>query len=274
MRMILIPTDFSGNSFSAAKYAGAFAGKRSWQLLLCHAYLPFYSGFQSAEENGKYEERAVKTVEHKMVLFVKKLQKLFPELSIQGICVKGHLGQIVKDMAEKNSVSLIVMGTLGASGLKMRLIGSNTFAVIQRSDIPVLAVPKRLKEFRLHKVGFATNYLAAEIVALQDLIDMMGDSIDIVAFHFCREGSSPQEEKMMAWKSKTEKMIAHRPLKHTVALTRNFVSGIRQFISKEKLDMLVMTRIDKDLLTRLLGRSLIKAIVHHPPIPLLFIKEK
>ena len=66
-------------------------------------------------------------------------------LEVEGIIAQGHPADEIIKYAEKNSIDLIVMGTLGKSGLERFLMGSVADKVIRNSKIPVIAVPVRKK---------------------------------------------------------------------------------------------------------------------------------
>ncbi len=61
-------------------------------------------------------------------------------LSIERLTIEGHPAEEIIKFAEKNSINLIVMGTLGKSGLDRFLLGSVAEKVVRNSKIPVLVV--------------------------------------------------------------------------------------------------------------------------------------
>ena len=61
-------------------------------------------------------------------------------LEVEKLTVEGHPAEEIIKYAEKNSMSLIVMGTLGKSGLDRFLLGSVAEKVVRASKIPVLVV--------------------------------------------------------------------------------------------------------------------------------------
>lgn len=61
-------------------------------------------------------------------------------LEVERNTVEGHPADEIIKYAEKNSISLIVMGTLGKSGLDRFLLGSVAEKVVRTSKIPVLVV--------------------------------------------------------------------------------------------------------------------------------------
>ncbi|VVB89921.1 Universal stress protein [uncultured archaeon] len=56
--------------------------------------------------------------------------------------VEGHPAEEILKLAQEQSIDLIVMGTLGRSGIEKFLLGSVADKVIRNSGIPVLAVRK------------------------------------------------------------------------------------------------------------------------------------
>lgn len=61
-------------------------------------------------------------------------------LEVERLTVEGHPAEEIIKYAEKNSANLIVMGTLGKSGLDRFLLGSVAEKVVRNSKIPVLVV--------------------------------------------------------------------------------------------------------------------------------------
>ncbi|MFZ2410195.1 MAG: universal stress protein [Candidatus Methanoperedens sp.] len=61
-------------------------------------------------------------------------------LDVEKNTIEGHPAEEIIKYAEKNSISLIVMGTLGKSGLDRFLLGSVAEKVVRNSKIPVLIV--------------------------------------------------------------------------------------------------------------------------------------
>lgn len=56
--------------------------------------------------------------------------------------VEGHPAEEITRVARDESVDLIVMGTLGLSGIKKYLLGSTADKVVRHSRVPVLTVRK------------------------------------------------------------------------------------------------------------------------------------
>jgi nucleotide-binding universal stress UspA family protein len=135
---ILVPTDFSGCSQEAVRYAIVVAGQAKASIELLHVLEPAsYSidfTMEHREERETHRKRAAD-----------KLDALAETLSREGIAVKMELrggvpADMILDVAQRSSSDLIVMGTHGRRGLSHMWAGSVTEAVLRRGPYPVLAV--------------------------------------------------------------------------------------------------------------------------------------
>ena len=61
-------------------------------------------------------------------------------LSVKKWIVKGHPAEEILKLADEQSVDMIVMGTLGKSGIEKFVLGSVADKVIRNSRIPVMTV--------------------------------------------------------------------------------------------------------------------------------------
>ena len=63
-------------------------------------------------------------------------------LEVERIVVEGNPAEEIMRLANERSADLIVMGTLGATGIKKYLLGSVASKIVQHSVIPVLTIRK------------------------------------------------------------------------------------------------------------------------------------
>jgi len=61
-------------------------------------------------------------------------------VEVREVLLKGYPSSEIIDFAENNNIDLIVMGSLGATGLERFLIGSVAETVVRGSKVPVLVV--------------------------------------------------------------------------------------------------------------------------------------
>ena len=61
-------------------------------------------------------------------------------VEVKEVLLEGHPSSEIIDFAENNDIDLIVMGTLGKTGLDRFLMGSVAEKVVRNSKVPVLVV--------------------------------------------------------------------------------------------------------------------------------------
>jgi nucleotide-binding universal stress UspA family protein len=62
-------------------------------------------------------------------------------IDVETIILEGHPSHEIIEFSKNNSIDLIIMGTLGKSGLDRFLLGSVAEKVLRNSKVPVLVVP-------------------------------------------------------------------------------------------------------------------------------------
>ncbi len=80
------------------------------------------------EEDGKQALEAVKDMADKAAI------------EIEAVLLQGHPGSVIIDFAEENDIDLIVMGTLGRTGLDRLIIGSVAVDVVRHAKTRVMIV--------------------------------------------------------------------------------------------------------------------------------------
>jgi len=144
---LLVAVDFSPFSEEALFFAGQLAEKLKAQLLVLHVI------HDPAEAPGFYAQKGKKkkflksmeeSAEEMMQEFLLKMREAHPDQvplkkAIPLLVVGTPVTRIV-EIAEKNQVSMIIIGSHGRTGLAHLLVGSKVQRVIQLSPVPVTVV--------------------------------------------------------------------------------------------------------------------------------------
>lgn len=156
-KKILLATDFSPASEKALLYARTFArdhestvytvhvsGRDEYQLLCPEA---FAETFNELDRDGHGGSGILRSL----------LRGLPHEAPLHG----GQVWQIVKDVAVRNEIDLLIVGTHGRTGVQKVLFGSVAEGVFRDVPCPVLTVGAHASNpndpFKLSKVLLATN---------------------------------------------------------------------------------------------------------------------
>ena len=138
-KKILIATDGSEHTKNAVDYGIDLAKNSGAKLYAIYvvdtaafASIPMDAAWESMYELLRQEgDEATKYVADKAEL---------ENLEIERLTIEGHPADEIIKFADKNGISIIVMGTLGKSGLDRFLLGSVAEKVVRNSKIPVLVV--------------------------------------------------------------------------------------------------------------------------------------
>lgn len=141
---ILLSTDFSDISLSAAEYAITVAKLNNATLHLLHVVekTPPILAIRSLDLS---EEKIMKGILEEATENIARVAKKLEDesgLKVVSSVVRGIDYQEIVDYASENKIDMIVIATHGRTGLLHTLIGSVAEKVIRYSKVPVLVVTK------------------------------------------------------------------------------------------------------------------------------------
>lgn len=270
-KTILVPTDFSDNAWIAIQYAAHFALEKKKKLVLLHAFRPFYSSFTSIDHNVQMLEEADRIVNAEMDLLSNKLKSQFPTLDYECKCIEGNLRDVIARESKQSSFEIIVMGTKGATGLRYALMGSNTFDIINTSQIPVLVVPEE-SNYKLQKVGILSNYKNSEISVLNNFIKIVGNEFSAVLLHVHEEADGFEQAYAKAWKELIKDETGIQDLKYKVGKGDKVRVVVNEMMNEEEIDLLLVTNNAKSFIKSLFSGDIVRALALKPQVPILFTK--
>jgi len=280
MKNILIPTDFSDNSWNAIKYALKLYKKTrcSFHILHVSNVNTFVDGdVPSVPTSTVVLEKDFKVdLKKNLKTLVKKIEGFSQNIRHSFITHAdyGFLIEAIKTNVEGNKIDLIVMGTKGASGLKEVIIGSNTGDVITRVKCPVLVVPEEAIYAKPREIAFPTDYnMAYSSKILDTLLNvarMHKSSIRIVHMRK-REVNLTEEQEI-------NKDILHDYFKdhnHSFdSITSNRLeNALQSFTESRNIDMISMVAKNLNFFQQLLFKPTVEDISYHIKLPFLVLHE-
>jgi len=142
IKNILLPTDFSNLSLSAARYAIDLAKQYGAKIHFLNVLekTPPILAIRSLDLS---EEKIIKTIDEDARNSINKaLEKINIDKSIEILPVirKGIDFQVIIEYCESNNIDLIVIATHGRTGILHTLLGSVAEKVIRYETCPVLVI--------------------------------------------------------------------------------------------------------------------------------------
>jgi len=276
MKNILLPTDFSENSWNAIKYALQLFKNETCVFYLLNTYTPaIYHHEYFLGEPAEFgiqdsvKENAIKNLDN----FKTRIKKEFnnPKHTIEPIAVFNFLVAEIKEIVGSKAIDYVVMGTQGATGAKEILLGTNTVHVFKSVKCPIIAIPNGFTFESPHEVLFPTDYgihyKPSQLKPFFDIISLHNTRINILHMSYGYD-LSEQQEKNKKILEKYFKEVAH--LFHTVS-NQTVEEGIANFQMETRINLLVMINNKHSFFENLFFKSTVNHIGFHLNVPLLLI---
>ncbi len=275
MTRILLPTDFSDNSFEAIRYALLVYKNIKCTFYLLHTYTP--PVYQTEYLLGSPGLIGLGDVmrETSMTQLEQLKSRLEDQYGNDKHTIVVHtafntlLGEISETVANEN-INLIVMGTKGATGAKEILFGTNTVHVIKKAKCPVIAVPPKYEYEAPKEILFPTDF---EIEYGKDTISQV---LTIVSQHKSRihvmhvrtgyDLNAAQERH----KGQLNKLLGSGALFHDMP-DNGIIEAVNDFQVKNKINLLVMVQNKHTFIERLFIEPVIKKIGFHLSVPFMVL---
>lgn len=182
---ILVPTDFSELSLTAAKYAMNMAAKQNWEVEFLHAFIsPTNNDAIQLSDSYEYELADIAASQQlqqeglkKMNVFTAKIRNALktgeiPAVKFSTKISEGIPEEVILNYTRDEKPKMVIMGTRGANKKEAELIGSVTAEVLDGCRVPAFTIPEGLTDNALSnikEVALFCNLDQEDILALDSL---------------------------------------------------------------------------------------------------------
>lgn len=281
MKNILLPTDFSENSWNAIKYAIDF-----FETEVCNFYLLHINRFDNFMLNDMPHMAPEKTIEDVYIKPTKlELRKILRQINEQFLPNKKHRFYTVSEYGffiesirkhvEDKSIDYIVMGTKGASGLKKIIIGSNTGDVITKVKCTTLAVPENAQFIKLKEIAFPTDFsLTYNLQVLQPILNILETSKSKLRILHISKKKADLNNDQHKNKELLDDYFSHLKCSFHFLTNKKIEDAIQCFVESRDINMICMVAKNLNYFQQILFHSKVEAISYHTEIPFLVLHEK
>jgi nucleotide-binding universal stress UspA family protein len=264
MSNILVPVDYSAVSESAIRYALAMARNTNSKFVFYHA---------GASDMDKLKVH-VQNASPDVAFFSGRITY-----------VTGNDDFTVEEILkiiETHNIDLVVMGTHGENTpLAPKLFGSNTSALLEQANVPVLAVPPSFNYKSITHIGYAADlaYLYEELEQVVDFAKKVSAAIEIVhvvpVFPDLAKTDGGNINEIIE-KIKTKHHFPY--IKYFVEKTEHdneIEKGINNFLKKHSPDLLAIFHMNREWIDKVLDPGTSIKEVWHIKLPvIIFPKHK
>lgn len=246
---LLVPTDFTNEAHSAIQHAVKLGVIVQAEVILLNV-VKDKSDIPAATTKLKEEEKWAKTVND--------------QIDVRSIVRVGNIFDDIGDAASELGVSLIIMGTHGASGWQ-KIIGSYALKVITNSSVPFIVVQDQL----MNDTGYDS------IVVPLDLNNETKQKLEMVAsiahyfdseVHLITPNESDEflSNKLKANRIWAAKYLKGKNVKFTTQIVDdgdNLLEGVFKLSKKVEADLIAIMNLQKNSLMGVLGSSYQQEII-------------
>lgn len=273
---IAIPTDFSPYAEKAAAFTLDLFRNRPCRFYLVHTYTPsFFRADYLLHSPGQiglgdfYKQQVLDQLEaFKQQLIARSNPELHDFLIHAAF---DNLDASLNEMAKKEKLDLIAMGTQGATGAKEVLIGTNAVRVLHKSKVPVLVIPEKAVADEVQNVLFPTdfkvNFKKLSFSVLEQILKRNGVTLYILHTY----SSQDSDPKRIKNRETLKKLLQGATLEWTDQGEQDMITALNDFATRVPVQLLVMVRNEHTFLENILVTPVIDHIGFHTRIPFLVL---
>lgn len=280
MKNILLPTDFSANSWNAIEYALKFLKNTK-----CYFYLLHVNRVSALVESdvpylptqNTIEELYVNPAKQQLHKFLKRISKELPQNDnhrFYALTEHNFFIESLRKHVQEKKIDMIVMGTKGATGMQKFIIGSNAGDVITKVPCATLVVPENAKFEGINEMAFPTDFaITYNIQTLQPISEILEDyRAQISIVHISKKGNNLNNGQI---KNKELLEDYFSEDKHSFYFLTNekIEEAIQCFVQSRKIDMIAMVAKNLNYFQRILFLPTVEEISYHTDVPFLVLHE-
>lgn len=280
MKNVLLPTDFSDNSWNAIKYAIRF-----FENITCNFYVLHVNNLShliandaSLTMNQSYlEDTFTIPAKKKLRLILKRISKQFPHHNNQKFYTltdyNFFIDAIRKAVKDKH-IDFIVMGTKGTSGLDSIILGTNTADVITKVKCNTLAIPENAEFSPPKEVAFPTDFLFSQdlhvLQPISDIIQRFKASLSILHITKNTEQLSQEQETN---KDMLEDYFESLPYSFHFLTNTKVEDAVQCFVESRDINLICMVAKNLNYFQQILFHTRVEKISYHTNRPFLVLHE-
>lgn len=277
MTRILLPTDFSDNSFEAIRYALLVHKNVKCTFYLLHTYsLPVY--YADYPMGGPTQLELGDVLKDSSMTQLEKLKSRLedqygnPKHAFMVHTAFNTLLSEISELVEAKNIDLIVLGTKGATGAKEILFGTNAVHVIKKAKCPVIVVPPKFEYDAPKEILFPTDYeIEYKKEKFEALLAITQEHKSRINVMHVRTGYDLNDEQEKH-KAQLEKLLGNNALFHEVP-DNGIIAAVNQFQVKTTINLLVMVQNKHAFMERLFIEPVIKKIGFHVTVPFMVLPQ-
>lgn len=289
MKKILVPVDFSDYTEISCKYALEIAKKFNSEIRLFYSYFDQIivtdSSFPTSVDTGTMlNEQLMRDIEVIAKNDIREIQtkisneihkEHIKEVKVSYTIVPGEAEFEIQEICDEYKPDLIIMGSSG-KGKKDIFSGSVSRKIMNRANVPVLAIPPIPEYQEIKNIMYSTEFNDVDIEKINKLFKIFNDfNINVTCVHFNFDGkkTNPEQEMNKLKEIFKDKIEAAR-LSFNIIECENLETDLSNFVEKNSIDIIAFISQKTNFFSRLFKHQKItKADLFKANIPLFAMHE-
>lgn len=279
MKNILLPTDFSDNSWNAIEYALNF-----YKDSMCNFYLLHINRLSNVATEGYYYGQTQELLVDVNIENAKKELKILQQKIAQNFNNTKHkiytltdtnfFIESIRQHIEEKKIDVIVMGTKGASGFAGFITGSNTGDVIKKVKCTTLVVPENAKFGKIEEIAFPTDFsLSTDLQLLQPIIEILDEKEGSLRVLNISKKVTALNENQQKSKELLEDYFYNYKHSFHFLTNKKVEDAVQCFVNSRNIDMIVMVAKNLNYFQQILFHTKVAEISYHTDVPFLVLHE-
>lgn len=288
--IVLIPIDFSPCSLRACEAGFNLAARTHSEVVLMHVcFTPIYANplqygdFFRLTASG--HEADVEATMSKVNADLKEFSdriasriqsRELPDVKYHCVLRDGIPEEEILRYSHKVQPRLIVMGTRGSGGEDMESMGSVTAEIIERTEIPVLAIPvnAHLHDFSTGgHMALLTSFDQRDLMAFDALINNFRPmNYSIALLHLTHDTANTWNEvKLAGIKEYFSRQYPGLDIDYSILPNDQLLQSLDSYIHEHNIDIVATTSYKRNIFARLINPGMASKVLFHNDIPLLVL---
>jgi nucleotide-binding universal stress UspA family protein len=280
MKTILLPTDFSDNSWNAIEYALNFFKDSTCSFYLLHINRVsnvVTNDYPYIPSQDVIVDIYLKPAKTQLKALLKKITENFPKNKnhkFHTITESNFFIESIRNNVEEKKVDVIVMGTKGASGLSKFIVGSNTGDVITKVKCTTLVVPENAKFKKLEEVAFPTDFsLSNNLQVLQPIAEILEETNSSLRVLNISKKNSVLNTDQLKSKELLEDYFYNYKHSFHFLTNKKVEDAVQCFVESRNIDLIAMVAKNLNYFQQILFHTKVEEISYHTDVPFLVLHE-
>lgn len=279
-RKILLPTDFSKNSWHAINYALKLYENDPCDFYILNVFSAtsnVLDSLMNMEPGSDLYETAKAKSETGLakVLDMLTLQKNHnPKHHFQVISTFNNTIEAIKDIVEKKDIEMIVMGTKGETGSKLTDFGSTAVYVMEKvRNCPVIVVPEKANLVMPKEIVFPTSYKTHfKRKELSNLVEIAKKCNSHIAVLHIMEKES-LDKRQQERKAMLEEYFKDVSYSFHELSNYKVQPAVNLFVESRNSDMVTFINKKHAFFGSILTNPMVKGLGYHSKVPILVMHD-